>query len=212
MSSLVKKTESFKYQERVLCGMRAWSDSDKQELRERYPTVPNKVIADEMNRTEPSIASKARVLGLSKNRRASRMYETRQEDADYPRNDDAFANYVCGFVDGEGSFVKRVNGDEHSFTFCVEVVEDDDEIIQEIKDFLGVGTVYYTEATVDGWQDHVQYQVNDADALARTIIPFFKHYGLRAELKKKQFNEFDEEFHDYFNLEPKALYGDNDNN
>lgn len=211
MTSLVEQTESFKYQECVSNTMRSWSDDDKQELKNMYSDIPNKVIADKMGRTEPSIRSKASVMGLSKDRKSSRLYQTRQKDAEYPKDDNSFSNYICGFVDGEGCFAKRVNGDEHSFIFCIELVESDTEILREIKNFLGVGNIYVGEKKQDEWENTVQYQVSDADSLARTIIPFFKHYGLRAELKKAQFNKFDKEFHDYFNLEPKDLYGNSDN-
>lgn len=205
MNRLAAITESFKYEGRIVVSM--WSEGEEQELEDLYATTPNKVIADKIGRTESSVKSKAHLMGLEKDRRKSRVYETRQSGADYPTENDAFANYICGFVDGEGSFIKRVNGDNHSFTFCIEVVESDVDILEEIQGYLGVGNVYISDAQKDGWQRTAQYQVNDADALARTIIPFFKHYGLRAKLKREQFNEFETEFHDYFGLEPKPLYG-----
>jgi len=183
-----------------------WSDTEVERLQEMYDTTPNSVIAEELGRTKPAVATKAHNLGLSKDRTAARNYETKNKSAEYPTDSESFANYICGFVDGEGSFnITETRGTER-FRFAIEVVEDDEEIINDIRSFFGVGTVYYADAQYDSWQDKVAYVVYDTDSLARTIIPFFRHYGLRAPKKREQFESFAEQFHNHHGIEPKGLY------
>lgn len=205
MVTAITKTERLKCQQPVDTTM--WSDTEVERLTEMYATTPNSVIAEELSRSKSSVKSKAQRLGLSKDQTASRMYDTRKKPAKYPVSDDEFANYICGFVDGEGSFNYTHDKTGYiMFRFAIELVEADREILESIRDFLGVGTIYDAESRDDSWQDKVQYTVYDADSLARTIIPFFKHYGLRAEQKQAQFEEFSEQFHDYHGIEPKDLY------
>lgn len=179
-----------------------WSDEEVSRLKRMYESTPNDVIADKLDRTVPSIQSKASTLGLMKNRRLSRTYSTRNSSTRFPTEDDEFANYICGFVDGEGSF--NYNSETGSFRFAIELVEDDREILKEIQRYLDVGKIYDVASKHEHWRDKTQYVVYDADSLARTVIPFFEYYQLRAPERRAQLDEFVDEFYQYYDLNRKV--------
>lgn len=180
-----------------------WSDTELTTLEEKYETVPTNVISEQIDRTSSAINSKAHQLGLTKDRAASRTYHIGEKSVNVPTDDEEFAHYICGFVDGEGSFNSSAEGG--NFRFAIELADDDKDILVEIQEYLGVGSVYDAESKKDDWSNKSQYVVYDAESLALTIIPFFDEYKLRAPRKQTQFERFKQEFYDYYNLTPKGL-------
>jgi hypothetical protein len=104
-------------------------------------------------------------------------------------------NYIVGFVDGEGCFSITVNKNgnalpEIRLLFEIELREDDEAILQQIKDVLGCGNVYRLNyQRYDKWRPHVKYKVSNFPDIVGKVIPFFQQYPLQAK-KRQQFEKF----------------------
>ena len=104
-------------------------------------------------------------------------------------------HYIVGFVDGEGCFSITINKNgEHlpevRLIFEIELREDDEAILQQIKNILGCGNIYQLDyKRYDNWRPHVKYKVSNFSDIAGKIIPFFQRYPLQAK-KQKQFEKF----------------------
>jgi len=103
--------------------------------------------------------------------------------------------YVVGFVDGEGCFCistakhGKVKPEVRLF-FEIELREDDEDILKEIRKILGCGNILRLEYTrYEKWRPHVKYKVGSFQDISNKIIPFFKKYPLQAK-KRKQFQKF----------------------
>jgi hypothetical protein len=100
-------------------------------------------------------------------------------------------NYIVGFVDGEGCFCISINRNgqrlpEVRLIFEIELRDDGESILQEIKEVLDCGNIYrLTYDRYQKWRPHVKYKVSNFTDISEKIIPFFKKYPLQA---KKQFS------------------------
>lgn len=98
----------------------------------------------------------------------------------------AFAHWVSGFTDGEGTFVLTIHkrnkapfyqGSAH---FAIKLRSDDSDVLREIKAFFGCGVV--REETVCGnSKPQTKYIVYNIAHLANIIVPHFERYPLRAK-------------------------------
>lgn len=101
----------------------------------------------------------------------------------------AFANYITGFTDGEGSFVlaiQRQNGREHPRAiFQIIVRSDDFPILSQIRDYFGCGRIYHhtrkgrTTRCPEWHSSH--FMVYRPEELLGVIVPHFKAFPLRAK-------------------------------
>lgn len=104
-------------------------------------------------------------------------------------------HYIVGFVDGEGCFAITINknGDrlpEVRLIFEIELREDDEPILHEIREVLGCGNIYRLEyARYANWRPHVKLKASNFAAISTKIIPFFQRYPLQAK-KRLQFEKF----------------------
>ena len=74
--------------------------------------------------------------------------------------------------------------------FEIELREDDEPILQKIKETLGCGFIYRLEyKRYQKWRPHVKYQVGSFRDIKEKVIPFFRKYPPQAK-KKKQFELF----------------------
>jgi hypothetical protein len=109
---------------------------------------------------------------------------------------------ISGFVVGEGCFYVESGKDPKyklgyrvRAAFCIELREDDREILESIQERLGCGNIYsldfgrYEGYSKKGWQPHVKYRVSNQPDLFRKIVPFFKKYPLFGK-KLKSFEIF----------------------
>jgi hypothetical protein len=112
--------------------------------------------------------------------------------------DDAFGNWLSGFVAGEGNFQANTKGSRGGFVFRIILREDDKPILEEIRMRLGVGVLYYRDIknSMHNWNPKYQslamrnqweYMVQSIVDLIEVIIPLFSTYPLRAK-KQQQFN------------------------
>ena len=102
---------------------------------------------------------------------------------------DDFSFYITGLVDGEGSFSISIQKDPtHRLgyrlkpSFSLGLHKEDLRILNEIRDNLDCGTIYFNKKMV-------QLKVEDIDSLVDKVIPFFEKYPLRAK-KKEDFEIF----------------------
>jgi hypothetical protein len=121
--------------------------------------------------------------------------------------------YVCGFVDGEGSF--NINIGKHNTTKCryevrmafeIELRADNREILERIRTTLECGGLYFLDYKRYGWNPHYKYRVQKQSDIDRKIIPFFKKYPLQG-CKAKSFEIFAEAFNVIKRKEHLTLVG-----
>ena len=104
-------------------------------------------------------------------------------------------HYISGFVDGEGCFSISFNKNgerlpETRLIFEIEVREDDEPILREIKKVLGCGNIYRLQyERYAKWQPHVKLKVSNFADISQKVIPFFQKYPLRAK-KRHVFEKF----------------------
>jgi hypothetical protein len=98
---------------------------------------------------------------------------------------------ISGFVVGEGCFyVESGNDPKYKLgyrvraSFCIELREDDREILESIQKTLECGNIYnldfgrYRGYSEKGWRPHVKYRVSNRTDLTQKVIPFFKKHPL----------------------------------
>lgn len=104
-------------------------------------------------------------------------------------------HYIVGFVDGEGCFSITINKNadripEVRLIFEIELREDDEPILHQIKEELDCGNIYHLKyARYAKWQPHAKLKVSNLSDIWNKIIPFFKKYPLQAK-KRFQFEKF----------------------
>lgn len=104
-------------------------------------------------------------------------------------------NYVVGFVDGEGCFSISVNNHKDRFPeirliFEIELREDDEPILQEIRQALGCGNIYRLNyERYAKWRPHVKLKVSNFKDISEKIIPYFQSHPPQAK-KRFQFEKF----------------------
>ena len=109
---------------------------------------------------------------------------------------------ISGFVVGEGCFYVESGRDPKyklgyrvRAGFCIELREDDREILEFIQETLQCGNIYdldfgrYQSYSEKGWKPHVKYRVSNQVDLITKVIPFFEKYPLFGK-KLKSFEVF----------------------
>ena len=91
------------------------------------------------------------------------------------------ADYVAGFVDGEGCFSIALRKDKGKYfywkaSFAIEIRKDDKALLNSIKEFFGFGTLCQS-------RDCVRYQISDTQILSEKVIPFFEKNSLLGKKK-----------------------------
>ncbi|MBI2263542.1 LAGLIDADG family homing endonuclease [Candidatus Berkelbacteria bacterium] len=106
-------------------------------------------------------------------------------------------DYVAGLVDGEGCFylmyrheTKRNRTNKTTYYrwipyFCINVREDDKDLIQKVSNTLSCGKIYLLKKRKkqNNWGDTVWFGVQNIDDVYNKIIPFFKKFPLRGKKK-----------------------------
>jgi len=74
--------------------------------------------------------------------------------------------------------------------FEIEMREDYEPILRDIKEVLGCGNIYRLQyERYQKWRPHVKYKVSNFVDIHQRIIPFFRQYPLRAK-KRFDFEKF----------------------
>jgi len=91
------------------------------------------------------------------------------------------ADYISGFVDGEGCFNITLRKDKGKYfywkaNFVIEIRKDDRLLLSAIKEFFRAGTLCQAG-------ECARYQVSDTQILLDKIIPFFEKNSLIGKKK-----------------------------
>lgn len=96
------------------------------------------------------------------------------------------ADWVCGFVDGEGTFwisiepqPKMKLGQQARIGFKITQGVKNLQILYSVKEMFGVGTVKSQRADGSVWE----YRVSNFDTMCTKIIPFFERHPLHTYKK-----------------------------
>ena len=108
--------------------------------------------------------------------------------------------YIIGLVDGEGSFTAYVRDpDKGGKTkrrvyveprFYIKLIERDKDILYQLKEYFGCGSVYFQRDKRPNHQQCYRYEVFNWKELGNVIIPFFQKHPLRFVSKKHDFEIF----------------------
>ncbi len=100
-------------------------------------------------------------------------------------------NYVCGFIDGEGSFSISIGkhktlkrGFEVRPEFEIELRKDDQEILERILITIGVGRIYDCQYDRYGWYPHSKYKITSIWDMKEFLFPFLDTNPLQAKKGK----------------------------
>lgn len=113
-------------------------------------------------------------------------------------DDENFSNWIAGFVAGEGNFQL----DKYGSKFRIIMHEREKDILEQIRNHLGVGEIYFRDVkkSMKNWNPKYQsdirnnqwaYIVQSVVDQIRVIIPFFEKYPPRA-YKQIQFEKWKE--------------------
>ena len=108
--------------------------------------------------------------------------------------------YIIGLVDGEGSFTAYIRDPDKVGTakrrvyveprFYIKLIEKDKDILYQLKEYFGCGSVYFQRDKRSNHQQCYRYEVFNRDDLKKIIIPFFRKHSLRFVSKKHDFEIF----------------------
>ncbi len=106
------------------------------------------------------------------------------------------ANWICGFVDGEGcfsvSFIRNAttgSGWQVFPEFVVTQGEKSRSAIEVIKDFFECGQIYINRRHDNHKESLLRYCVRSRRDLQEKVIPFFQRFSLRTA-KQQDFKKF----------------------
>src|SRR3989344_8127117 len=103
-------------------------------------------------------------------------------------------DYIGGLTDGEGCFyvliTSRYNkngGTTVQLNFFIKVREEDKVILDQVKETLGFGAVYFQKEKRINHTQCYRYSVTSHRDIIEKIIPFFNKYPLQSSSKQKNF-------------------------
>lgn len=99
--------------------------------------------------------------------------------------DDAFANWLAGFIDGEGCFEIRVptNGSGILPAFALQLRQDDVEVLREIARRTGIGRVYLGGSSRSGQKPSARWSVHRRSDVLR-LVELLDAHPLRAKKRR----------------------------
>lgn len=111
---------------------------------------------------------------------------------------------LAGLVVGEGCFYVESAADSKYRSgwrirpaFCIEMRQDEREVLEEVRAHLGCGAVYdldfgrYRGYEDKGWHPHVKYRVGSVADMYSKVVPFFRRHQLFGR-KRRAFEFFAE--------------------
>lgn len=174
-----------------MVGNTHWSDEEIDTLKDLYYDHSNDEIAEVLDKRNVSaIQHKGPRLGLEKSETA--IVERRAEEYSEPDLDTQYAAFISGLVSGEGSFIQK---EETKFSFQIQMSDREEEMMKNVKNYFGVGSINFYDSRKEHWDDIVVYGVSDRSELLGVIIPFFDEVGLYDSYKSEQYLEWKGEFY-----------------
>lgn len=110
------------------------------------------------------------------------------------------ADYICGLVDGEGSFTvyvvprkipeNRQRRVKVEARFMLKLQGGDLSLLEVLHDYFRCGRIYFQRDRRENHVDCYRYEVYRRDDNTNVIIPFFLQYELRCPTKIRDFQIF----------------------
>jgi len=111
---------------------------------------------------------------------------------------------ISGYITGEGCFYVESGYDKkyrlrHRIrpAFCIEVREDDREVLEAVRNTINCGNLYqldfgrYKGYEDKKWRPHCKLRVSNFQDISKKVVPFFEKFPLFGT-KQKSFNVFAE--------------------
>ena len=124
------------------------------------------------------------------------MPSKKAPSADNQQERQEIANWICGFVDGEGCFSVSLIRNTTTSTgwqvfpeFVVTQGEKSRSALEEIKDHFGCGQIYINRRHDNHKEALLRYCVRSRRDLQERIVPFFQRFSLRTA-KQEDFKKF----------------------
>lgn len=87
--------------------------------------------------------------------------------------------YIAGFFDGEGSIVTKRDG------YALMISQTNEEVLNNIKNYTGVGNVYPITKRKEHWKDAWVYCVTDYHGTAKVLKGMLPHLVVKKKLAQK---------------------------
>lgn len=124
------------------------------------------------------------------------MPSNKAKSADNQQERLEIANWICGFVDGEGCFSVSLirnkttgSGWQVFPEFVVTQGEKSRSALETIKNYFECGQIYINRRHDNHTESLLRYCVRSRKDLQERVIPFFRRYPLRTA-KKQDFEKF----------------------
>lgn len=109
-------------------------------------------------------------------------------------------DYIVGLVDGEGSFTVYIRNIDDTRVvkrrvvvepkFYLKLIEKDKDILDQLQQFFGCGSVYFQKDSRPNHQNCYRYEVYKRSDINSVIIPFFRKHPLQFVSKSQDFKIF----------------------
>lgn len=100
------------------------------------------------------------------------------------------ASYIVGLTDGEGCFLVCLRKDYRiDLRFFITQASDNKTLLDKVRDYFGVGTVYQKRSAQEGRLPSFVYEVSKRDDIYNVVIPFFSKNVLEGG-KARSFESF----------------------
>jgi hypothetical protein len=107
------------------------------------------------------------------------------------------ADYIVGLTDGEGCFYINVRIRNSKWRpliethFYIKLREDNRELLEEVKESLGCGAIYFQKENRPNHSSCYRFEVNSRRDILEIVIPFFEEHPLHGT-KRDDFEIFRE--------------------
>ena len=165
-----------------------WTKNKEDIIRKKYNTFTATELAKLLNINRDAVRKKARRLGIKREPHFMRRWLVKHNKISKKEfKDKPFCWFISGFVAGEGTFTTTTYPTKSFFVFRIALVIDDIEILQDIKNFFGVGNIRTHPPRRANEKGGAIYYTGSIFTLVNVIVPFFDKFGFFNTRKQKQY-------------------------
>lgn len=184
-----------------------WKEDEEEFLKNEGRYLTYEEIADRLERSTGSVDSKVKRMGIDRFNRTATLKKIREKDFTSFDPSDPKGHFVSGLTAGEGSFCVNNRSDRkhNRYTFQMELVRDDRNALELVKDTMGCGKIYDFDSRDKKWQGTSRFIANRVADMVTVVIPFFEAYPLHSTYKQEQFEEWKEALYSEYCLEEAGI-------
>ncbi|HEX5265252.1 MAG TPA: LAGLIDADG family homing endonuclease [Acidimicrobiales bacterium] len=112
-----------------------------------------------------------------------------------------WASFVGGLIAGEGTFV--CTGRRPSFTFSIRLGAADGDLLREVKEFFGCGTLHWYPRRKAHYDDEMVFQVRRLADLVGVVVPYMDEH-LPPSYKRLQYEAWRDKLVLYCDQRPRG--------